>query len=124
MKQTLLVLLLGLSVSSLATAAPAQAKPIMPTKAQFAQILKQQQNQLITNCNQQNLSRLPKKDAKTKQIVNSFCSCVGKTVTTSPSYVDKQYQIQLSAKNPQEAISKSKSLVQQAVNSCQQHISK
>lgn len=124
MRQRLSILLLGLSVSSLATAAPAQAKPIMPTKAQFVQILRQQQNQLTNTCNQQNLSRLPKKDAKTKQIVSLFCSCVSKTVTTSPSYVDKQYQIQLSAKNPQEAINKSKSLVQQAVNSCQQHISK
>lgn len=124
MKSGLFVLLLGLSVSSLVAAAPTQAKAIAPTKAQFAQFLKQQQNKLITNCNQQNLNRLPKKDAKTKQIVNSFCSCVGKTVTNNPSYVDKQYQIQLSAKNPKEAINKSKSLVQQAVNSCQQHINK
>ncbi len=124
MKQTLLVLLLGLSVSSLATAAPAQAKPIMPTKAQFAQALKQQQSQLISKCNQENLSHLPKKDAKTKQIINSLCSCVAKTMTTNPSYVDKQYQIQLNAKNPQEIITKSQSLVQQAANSCQQHIKK
>jgi hypothetical protein len=125
MKQRLFILLLGLSVSSLATAAPAQqAKLVVPTKAQFVQVLKQQQNQLINTCNLQNLSRLPKKDAKTKQIVNLFCSCVGKTVTTNPSYVDKQYQIQLRAKNPQEAVNKSKSLVQQAVNYCQQHISR
>lgn len=124
MRQRLSILLLGLSVSSLATAAPAQAKPIMPTKAQFVQILRQQQNQLTNTCNQQNLSRLPKKDAKTKQIVSLFCSCVSKTVTTNPSYVDKQYQIQLRAKNPQEAVNKSKSLVQEAVNYCQQHISR
>ena len=125
MRQRLSILLLGLSVSSLTTAAPAQqAKLVVPTKAQFVQILRQQQNQLTNTCNQQNLSRLPKKDAKTKQIVSLFCSCVSKTVTTNPSYVDKQYQIQLRAKNPQEAVNKSKSLVQQAVSYCQQHISR
>ena len=127
MKQTLLASLLSLATIGLTIAAPQvrpqpSASPTKPTQAQLAQILKQQENQMITNCEEQNLKQIPGANSKIVHAVHAFCACSVKSVINNPSYVSQLYQAQSSSKSIQELSEKFKEIGQKVVATCQQQV--